>query len=444
MEKVYGPELNQVKSCSEVLQVIKDLESSVAIDEVLNFNLSRDEFQKLIDEQLAEKQAAEQALAEVTGENHEHVSIKASDLGDNVSSEFASTYVNRYAIPAEVAERIKFYVQHGLTLEEMSSAIFDDFALQVSVSRLRTHLRMTLNDVKTFRERYLNPCYSVIYVDIDYVRMQTKATLTVEHPFYFIMGIDFNGDRDLLAVAPFPRDYEKEEVMKKMWVDAFTDLKTRGLVDPIYFVTGPVEHFREALREVYPRAIYQHSIADIIRQAVSKMNTRDRAAFTNESRVLYNCKALLECMRSLTVLDKRWGFKHPEAIKHIRENFVFFEQYYAASRSVRISIRTTKVLFLMLNDLRRDIREDHSFLYCDALHVVERTLEVFKYISKNKRPMQWKRALKSMLDDRYIGNILYPYIDYEDVKLSVRSCKRDVELSRMQEQAAQAALYAED
>ena len=92
---------------------------------------------------------------------------------------------------------------------------------------------------------------------------------------------------------------------------------------------------------------------------------------------------------------------------------------------MRTIIRTTKPLLELLNDIRRDAREDRNYQYCDILSTQERVLEVAFYITRNKRPVQWKRAMLSMLNDPYTGNLIKPYLVKEDIKLSKRSAKRD-------------------
>ena len=394
-----------------------------------------------------EENTEEQVLSTTTATGDDAASVAAAYASTTALNPAGAKFVlfpnrMRFVLPQEILDKIMEIAigpntmpigtsstvgnKRNLSLSDISRYVFENYHVYISTMRMRNILRLSLVHVREWYERCLKPCYPIIYIDIEPVRMMTRSSLMVEHPFYVIMGMTFSGEHELLDIAPYPRDYTQPGEQEKMWLRCFTRLKERGLKEPVYMVTGPVQEFREALRMVFPHAIYQHSLGDIFRCAVENMTTQERANFTNDFRKLYNSKSLIECMKTLVVIEQRWKDSHPEAMQLIHDNFLFFEQYFAAAPVVRTSIRTTKVLGVLLGDVRRDVREDrYNFLYCDALHVVVRMLEVDRFITRNKRPVQWKRALKSMYEDSYIGKIIAPYIKLEDMRLSARSLKRD-------------------
>lgn len=522
MQQVYGPDLDQAKTDSEVLSVIKSLEQGPARDQALNIGMNTEDFTQLMEFELAQRHAVYEELTapalaagahalEVNAANtpagvvnalskeHEHIELHLSGTIAYIASSVLSSdengdalfYVDengqelsdqdeaanfhgdivedernaaaayhqsllagsegqqseekqrrilmvrgqRYSLAPDILALIQEMGKVPETLEAIAAKVKEVYNLEITQTRLRNILRLGLAEVKEFKEQQLRPCYPVIYIVVEKVRMFTNATLVVEHPFYIIMGMNIDGTHDLMDIAPFPRDYTQPGAEQQMWEQTFRDLKARGLVDPIYVVTGDVHEFKPALHAVFPRAIYQHSLRDILRHASEPMTTIERANFFNDCRVLHSSKSLLECMRALIVLESKWSKSYPSATQLIRDNWIFFEQYYAANNSVRVSIRTTKTLDLLLNHLRRDIRVDsQNYLYRDALHVVARILELDRYVTGMRHPVQWKRALRHMLEDRYVGTILGNYITFEDVKLSPRSIKRDQAL----EQAAHA------
>lgn len=534
MQQVYGPDLDQTKSNSEVLHVLKSISQGPARDRALNLGMNSHEFKQLMDFETAQHQAIiahlqapvlaarareQNASAKInpdvvstssTSENVESLGkapflrligttaylasavlsvdesgdalsyideqgrhyVESGDLGQSLvlvekkghtlvasSKSTAHTLVDvtagdqesprlilmvrgqRFSLAPEVWQYISEHSRKHETLDVMAHAVRERFKVEISTSRLRNMLRFGLAEVKAFKECTLRPCYPVIYVIVRNISMMTQTTLVVEHPFYVIMGMNFDGSHDLLDIASLPKDYECEGVCAKMWERTFTDLKARGLYDLIYVVTGEVPEFKEALHSVYPLAIYQHSLRDILRQASEPMTTADRGDFANDCRVLHTSKSLLECMKALVVVENKWRKAYPSAIAKIRENFIFYEQYYAAHRTVRSSIYTTKTLDLLLKHLHRDIHNDgQHFLYGDALHVIARILELDHFVTGIRHPVQWKRALRYMLNDQYVGKILSKYISLEDIKLSPRSIKRDQALEQaLAAQKAQAA-----
>lgn len=334
----------------------------------------------------------------------------------------------RYSISKEVLSYIQELSEEPETLVEIASKVKERFDIEISLTRLRNILRYGLPEIKAFKEHKLRPCYPVIYIVVEKIRMFTSATLVVEHPFYIMMGMNVDGSHDLLDVSPFPPDYAEPGNEGKMWQSAFANLKERGLQDPIYVVTGDVHEFKNALHAIFPQAIYQHSLRDIVRKASEPMTTMERVYFFNDCRILYSSKTLLECMKGLLYIENRWNKIYPSACQLIRDNWIFFEQYYAANHAVRVSIRTTKTLDLLLNHLHRDIRVDsQNYLYRDGLHVIARIIELDRFVTGMRHPVQWKRALRYMLTDSYMGKILGKYITLDDVKLSPRSIKRDLD-----------------
>ena len=347
---------------------------------------------------------------------------------------------SRYAMAPELLAAVKELNARGLSLEEISTQVQARFKIQVSVNRLSSLLRYGLRELNEFNQRRLNPCYPIIYIEVVPLRMLTSANLLVEHPFYFIMGLDFKGDQELLKVFNLPKDYDSKGAQAQMWQRALQDLKDRGLVDPIYFVTGALQEFDEPLRAVYPQAIYQRCVSSMLDEALalagsygSDVSASDFNDFTNHFRSLGSCKTLLECMKLFSIYERRWQGKFAGAdrtIAFLRANFVFFEQYYAAEPAIRASLRALKPLDNIINNVRRAIRNDHSYMFCDVLHTLCRVLEIERYYTLKRRPVQWRRALHCMFDDAYTNKIISKYLSPDDVRLSERSVKRDLAKSR--------------
>lgn len=321
-----------------------------------------------------------------------------------------------HGFPVSV-EKLKALVDIGMTLDMLKQYLEDHNIWSLQVSELKKILAINLSDLKNFLSRKLDPCYPVIYVDVLNLKMLTKLNLVVEHPFYVVMAFNLDGDRRLLTTGAMPRDFKPDEAQAKHWHKMLAELKQRGLADPIYVVTANVNNFKEALHDVFPKGILQISLDEIARRSATNMDTNERIRFAGDFKSLYNCKSLLECMKALDRLSDPWKTKFPESIQTIRDYFVYFEQYYAAQASLRVCIRSTKPIDMVAKDLRRDMREDSDFRYQDALHVMCRMVETERYITRKARPVQWKRALKSMSDDLYTGTILNKYVDSTKLKI---------------------------
>lgn len=317
--------------------------------------------------------------------------------------------------------KLKALVEIGMTLEMVQQYLYEHRIWNLQLDELQKLLEVDLSDLRNFLCAQLDPCYPIIYVDTVNVRMLTRLNLVVEHPFYIFMGLNLEGDRKLLSAAAFPKQWQSPQDQEQMWLNALGDLKKRGLRDPIYLVTGNVEYFKNALHTAFPKAIYQVSIYEILRRAQKNMDTNERGEFSIYFRSLYNSKSLLECMKALERLADPWKSTYPEAIQIIKDHFLYFEQYFAANPSLRICLRTTRAIDGVAKDLRRDMREDTEFRYQDALHVLCRIIEIDRYVTRNSRPVQWKRAIKAMLDDLYTGTILNKYLDASKIRLPRRN-----------------------
>ena len=501
MQQVYGPNLDEAKSGAEVLSLIKSLGQGMARDQALNGDLSAEDMAALLAHEEYQRAALETALtfpyldeaakaealrtydfealknesmalhfqsqgADWTAEDgaaptqsrvhyqspfsYEFWELRNVQANTNVRSIYKSRGVSsrlaeltpaakyrgsRYAIAPELLAAVKELNARGLSLEEISTQVQARFKIQVSVNRLSSLLRYGLRELNEFNQRRLNPCYPIIYIEVVPLRMLTSANLLVEHPFYFIMGLDFKGDQELLKVFNLPKDAQAQ-----MWQRALQDLKDRGLVDPIYFVTGALQEFDEPLHAVYPQAIYQRCVSSMLDEALalagsygSDVSASDFNDFTNHFRSLGSCKTLLECMKLFSIYERRWQGKFAGAdrtIAFLRANFVFFEQYYAAEPAIRASLRALKPLDNIINNVRRAIRNDHSYMFCDVLHTLCRVLEIERYYTLKRRPVQWRRALHCMFDDAYTNKIISKYLSPDDVRLSERSVKRDLAKSR--------------
>lgn len=321
-------------------------------------------------------------------------------------------------------EKLKALVDIGMTLDMLQQYLEEHKIWVLQTEELKQLLAVTLEDLKDFLTKRLDPCYPIIYIDVLDIKMLTKLNLVVEHPFYVVMGFNLDGDRKLLSTGAMPREYKSKESQVKLWRSVLMDLRQRGLIDPIYMVTANVDNFKNVLREVYPKGIVQISLEEIARRASLNMETLERIRFATDYKSLYNSKSLLECMKALDRLADPWKNLYPESIQTIRDNFVYFEQYFAAQLPLRVCIRSTKPIDIVAKDLRRDLREDHDFRYQDALHVMCRIIETETLVSRKAKPVQWKRAIKAMYDDMYTGTILGKYVDSDKLKVPRRATKK--------------------
>jgi len=143
-----------------------------------------------------------------------------------------------------------------------------------SISRSQvSHITHELNEqVEAFRHRPLKKTYPVLWVDALYEKIRDNHRI-VNMAVQVVIGIDEQGQRDILAIQPMPK--ESETSYKAL----FDHLKSRGVRDVWLVVSDAHQGLAKAIRESFVGCSWQRCKVHFMRNIMAHIPSRDKDFF---------------------------------------------------------------------------------------------------------------------------------------------------------------------
>ena len=105
----------------------------------------------------------------------------------------------------------------------------------------------------TFQNRQLPESCIGIFIDGFTTEMyEEEKKKVVKSVIYLVIGIDFEGKKDLYAV-----EFLKGNETKEGWLQIFNKLVSRGLKKPLIIVSDDFSGIIEAVKTIYPKSFHQ-------------------------------------------------------------------------------------------------------------------------------------------------------------------------------------------
>jgi putative transposase len=114
----------------------------------------------------------------------------------------------------------------------------------------------------------LDPIYPVLFVDAVVVKVRDGQVRNT--PFYVVMGVTVNGEREILGI--WAGDGGEGA---RFWLQVFSELKNRGVEDVLIAVCDGLKGLPEAITTTWERTVGQQCIVHYADVRIMPMWRRD-------------------------------------------------------------------------------------------------------------------------------------------------------------------------
>lgn len=128
----------------------------------------------------------------------------------------------------------------GLTTGEIAAHFGEVYGAKVSKDTISRITEKVTSELAEWSSRPLDPLYPVIFVDAIVVKVRDGQVRNT--PFYVVMGVTVNGERDILGI--WAGDGAEGA---RFWLQVFTELKNRGVEDVFIAVCDGLKGLPEAI-----------------------------------------------------------------------------------------------------------------------------------------------------------------------------------------------------
>lgn len=261
---------------------------------------------------------------------------------------------------SSIEDKIISMYAKGMSAKAINSHIEDLYKFSVSAEQVSRITDKIINEAKTWQNRPLDSCYTVIFLDGMSFDVRENGSYQ-KKTVYVIIGIKIDGRKELLGL------WIGENESSKFWLSVINDLKSRGVEDVLIACIDGLNGFETAINSVFPDTKIQRCIVHIIRNCTRYVNYKDRKPFCADMKPIYKAVNEESALEALLEFEEKWGKKYPYAVKVWQNNWDGIKTMFEYSPEIRKIIYTTNTIEGFNNGIKRITKTKSSFPSNDAL-----------------------------------------------------------------------------
>lgn len=251
-------------------------------------------------------------------------------------------------------ESIISMYSRGMSYGDIREHLEDMYGLGLSKGKLSAITDQVLPAMEEWRNRPLQSVYAIVWMDCIRYKIREDGK-TVNRSVYCILGIDCEGNKDLLGL------YASENEGAHFWLAVLADLQHRGVKDILIACIDNLTGFVEAIQSAFPLTEVQLCIVHQIRNSLKYISSKDQKPFLKDLKKVYQAGTKSSAAAQLDELEKKWGEKYPIVILSWRNNWEELTQYFKYPPDIRRIIYTTNTVEGFNRQLRKNTKSKGVF-----------------------------------------------------------------------------------
>src|SRR4029434_661516 len=168
-----------------------------------------------------------------------------------------------------------------LTTGDIQAHLAEIYGTDISKDTISRITDAVLEDMVTWQHRPRERVYPVILIDAIVVKIRDGAV--ANRPVYVAMGINLDGERDVLGMWLGPAGGEGA----KYWLTLLTELRNRGVADCFIVCCDGLKGLPDAIRATSPLTDVQLCVVHLVRSSLRYSSKRYWAPISRELREIY-------------------------------------------------------------------------------------------------------------------------------------------------------------
>ena len=287
-----------------------------------------------------------------------------------------------------------------MTVRDIQSHVEDIYNASISNQTISNITDRILPQVEEWRNRQLEPIYSIVYIDGDRYRVRKDGRVQ-DRTVYAVLGIDLNGQKDLLGL------WISGVESSKYWLGVFTDLQNRGVKDILIVTSDNLPGVEDAIKSVYPQVEYQGCVVHVIRNSLKYVSYQDRKEFSRWLKSIYEAPTEEAALAALDRLRERWGNEYPLAVGVWERDWDRIRTMFRFTDEIRRLIYTTNPIESYNRQLRKVTKNRSLFptdtavvklLYLATQNILKKWTWIFRRDSQrtNMKIKHWNKILAQL------------------------------------------------
>jgi transposase-like protein len=243
----------------------------------------------------------------------------------------------------------------GMTTGDIQEHLLEIYDTSVSRETISKITDRIVDDMVSWQTRPLDGVYAVLLIDA--IMIKVRDTAVANRPVYVAIGVNLDGDRDVLGLWIGPTGGEGA----KQWMTMLTELKNRGVSDALIVCCDGLKGLPDAIRATWPQATVQTCVVHMVRNSLRFASKKDWPALTRAMREIYTADTVKAAEVLFAEFAKAWREKYPALIASWENAWNEFVPFLAFPKELRRIVYTTNAIESLNARFRRAVRHRSHF-----------------------------------------------------------------------------------
>ena len=229
----------------------------------------------------------------------------------------------------------------GLTTGDIAAHLEDVYDQTVDRATISRITDAIIDDMAVWQSRPLDSVYPVVLVDG--IRIKIRDGTVTNRVVYVVMGINLNGDRDILGLWVGPTGGESP----KFWLSVMTELRNRGVADVLVLCCDGLKGLPDAARAAWPMVDVQLSVVHLVRNSLRYASKKHWGPVTRQLKGIYTAPTLASAEQAFEEFAEDLEGVYPATIKAWRDawdDFIPFLEFPVELRKIVYSTNAIESL----------------------------------------------------------------------------------------------------
>jgi putative transposase len=203
-----------------------------------------------------------------------------------------------------IDELVLSLTARGLTTGEVSAHFAEVYGASVSKDTISKITDKVLEEMPEWQHRPLDAVYPVMFIDAIVVKVRDGQV--TNRPFYAVIGVTVNGERDILGL--WAGDGGEGA---KFWLNVLTEIKNRGVQDVCMVVCDGLKGLPDSITTTWQLATVQTCIIHLVRNTFRYASRADWERIAKDIRPVYTAINAEQAELRFEEFVEKWGSKYP-------------------------------------------------------------------------------------------------------------------------------------
>lgn len=242
----------------------------------------------------------------------------------------------------------------GMSTRDISDTFEEMYGTGISAGLVSKVTHAVMDQVIEWQNRPLDAVYPIIYLDCIVLKIREDKRV-INKSVYLALGVNLEGQKELLGL------WIAETEGAKFWLQVLTELKNRGVEQPLIMCVDGLKGFPEAINSVFPQARVQLCIIHMVRNSLKFVPWKDYRAVTTDLKRIYRSVTEQEAAHELDRFDETWSAKYPQIARSWRTHWPNLITLFNFPEDIRRVIYTTNAIESLNSVIRKSVKTRKLF-----------------------------------------------------------------------------------